>query len=223
MPGRNIMPTDFHELRLYHVAVGRMNDMVARVRGPLAPLFQRHGIRPAGYWVTQSGPDFPLLVYLTPWPSLEARNQAWAGFYADPEWHRVRAETNAGSELVIRYELNFLRAVRPLELSRITATMALELYMPEIAIGASGGAHQLMRELAEAPPPSAPAVLGAFEFMTGDDLPRAALLLGWDRETCDARSTAALEQAPLGRARRYALRSITTDPDGRDRDTFLSD
>lgn len=201
--------TAFAELRLYEVAPGRMDDMLARYRGPLRELFARHGIEVAGAWHADFGPRAPLFIYLMHWPSLEARSQAWGGFYADPQWARVRNETNAGSELVERYDLNFLSPITPLSIDTLEPMQELELHLCQVSIGASAAARQWLQ--AQAPlvlRASGGQLLGAYECMTGNDLPSACAFVGWRDTQARRNASSVLSVAPLGRADRYALQRV---------------
>lgn len=194
------------ELRFYEVEPGRSEDMRARFQGPLRQLFERHGIRVAGAWFSGHGPKAPLFIYLMHWPSLEARNQAWEGFYADPEWARVRTDTNQGSELVERYDLNFLKPLAALPAQTPEAFAELELYVAQVKVGAGGAARQWLQ--AQAPAALAQAggqLLGAYEYMTGNDLPRVCLLLGWNDLQKRRQALSSLMVPPLLRADRYSL------------------
>jgi hypothetical protein len=198
-----MVDTSFSELRLYEVEPGRMDDMVARYHGPLQVLFGRHGIRPAAAWRSSGGPRSPLFVYLMHWRSLEERTAAWNGFYADPEWARVRTETNRGSELVERYDLNFLREIVPLTPGE---AREIELYTARVRIGAGGPARTWIQD--EAPAVlqfSRARLLGAYEHLTGNDLPRVSLFLSWNDDEARRQALQALEVAPLERADRYSL------------------
>jgi hypothetical protein len=42
------------------------------------------------------------LIYILAFESLEQRQQAWAGFRADPEWHKVRDESEKDGPIVAR-------------------------------------------------------------------------------------------------------------------------
>lgn len=198
----------FYELRLYQVQAGRMDDMLARWNGPLAQLFERHQVRPLGSWQTARGAQ-PVLAYLMRWESMRDRDAAWSGFYSDPQWHQARLESNRGSELVERYELNFLRAAAPLDAQAAQGFACQELYLPEIEIGASAAARRFMAE--QAPQllrGRGGALLGGFEFMTGADLPRAALLLGWNSGAEREAALDCLAVRPLGQAQRYVLQPL---------------
>ncbi len=206
------MAETFFELRLYEVEPGRMRDMVTRFEGPLQGLFRTHGIRVIGAWHTTAGPRSPLFVYLMQWDSMHARDQAWGGFYADPQWHQVRTDTNRGSELVERYDLNFLKEVLPWRGVALCDDGCLELYMPRVAVGCGTQARQLMAEQAAALlQPYGATVVAAYECMTGDDLPRACLLLSWPSHEQRQAGLACLEQPPLGRADRHLLHPLLPD------------
>lgn len=197
----------FAELRVYEVAPGRMGDMLERYRGPLRELFARHGVEVTGAWHAESGPRSPLFVYLMHWSSLEARARAWNGFYADPQWARVRAETNGASELVERYDLHFLSPITALRPESSRPVQELELQMCQVRIGASGAARQwLQAQAPQALQDSGGQLLGAYECMTGEDLPRVCVFVGWRDAQARLQAPSVLAVDPLGRADRYALR-----------------
>jgi hypothetical protein len=98
-----------YELRLYSVAPGRMGDVHSRFGRHLPALFARHGVNCVGRWSALAGPDAPRFVYLLAYRDYAHREATWAGFYQDAEWWRIRAETNAGHEMVERHDLFFLK------------------------------------------------------------------------------------------------------------------
>lgn len=102
--------SDFFELRCYHIAAGRMPDMLNRLQNDLLPLFQKHGILMECAWESQTSEGIPLFAYLVKYSSYDARTSSWNAFYSDPQWHEARARTNAGSDLVTRTDLYPLRA-----------------------------------------------------------------------------------------------------------------
>ena len=99
------------ELRFYKIAHGREGDMLARVQQDWNVLFPRHGIRPLGCWTAVSAKTLPMFVYITPFKDMADREACWAGFYGDTDWHEARTRTNAGSELVERYDICFVRGL----------------------------------------------------------------------------------------------------------------
>ena len=200
----------FHELRIYSVEPGRTADMLDRVRGPLKALFAHHGIGVLADWTAAAGPACPAYIYLMRWESWAQREAAWRGFYADPQWHEARARTNRGSELVERYELHFLREAAPWVEQPPAGIACRELFVSRCTVGASRAAQELIRnEIPAALAPSGGVLLGAFEFITGTDLPRFALWLGWPDAVARERARNALAMKPLGRADRWLLTPAT--------------
>jgi NIPSNAP len=47
-----------YELRVYQPVPGQMPKLLARFRDKLLPIWERHGIRPIGFWTTLVG-EFP--------------------------------------------------------------------------------------------------------------------------------------------------------------------
>lgn len=182
----NTEPTDdpIYELRLYNVAPGRRRDMESRVQQDLSTLFPRHGVRPLGSWSAVAGPAAPLFVYLTPWRHMQQRTKSWAGFYADPAWAEVRARTNAGSELVERYEILLLRPVTAWEPSPSSSNTAssplVEMVIQSVAIGQTAAVRN---EMLESTVPtlraSGATVHGVFDVMSGRPLPSAVFFISW--------------------------------------------
>lgn len=97
------------EMRQYLIERGRVNDNHDRMENHLPALLEKHGIRVVGRWVALSGPRMPMFCYMMEWNDFNEREACWASFYADPEWARVRAETNNGSELVEGQQLVLLK------------------------------------------------------------------------------------------------------------------
>ena len=86
-------PCRYYEYRLYQTAnTAELAALHERFAGPEIQIFQRCGIHPVLYAETLAGDKMPNLVYLTPFSSLAAREEAWNTFRADPEWIRVRTD-----------------------------------------------------------------------------------------------------------------------------------
>ncbi|MBJ6135253.1 NIPSNAP family protein [Ochrobactrum sp. Q0168] len=172
-----------YELRLYAIAPGRLNDMAARFRNDIRVLFPKHGIRLVGSWTCIAGPRAPVFVYLMRWDSFEQRSQAFASFAADPDWQEARARTNGPSELVERYEIQFLKA---LDGSGIEEPMPLtDDGVFELNIhAASNGRAVAMRDAIlnhdlAAKERAGADLVGAFEAITGPKLPSVISLVRW--------------------------------------------
>jgi hypothetical protein len=63
------------------------------------PIWKRHGIRQAGFWTTLVGESHMDLTYMLAWESMAERETKWTAFQADPEWIKVRAETEKDGAL----------------------------------------------------------------------------------------------------------------------------
>ena len=102
------------ELRTYHATPGKFEALHARFRDHTTALFAKHGIGVVGYWVPMDEDKgrADTLVYLLVYPSRAAADASWKAFQADPEWLRVRAEseTNAGGSLTTTIQSVFLTA-----------------------------------------------------------------------------------------------------------------
>lgn len=96
-----------YEWRIYHPASGKAAALHRRFAEHTRRLFQRHGLREIGYFVPE-GVEGPLY-YLLAYPDRAARDAAWAAFRADPEWQRVKAESELGGPLVDRIDSVFLQ------------------------------------------------------------------------------------------------------------------
>lgn len=89
-----------YELRVYHCVPGRLPDLVKRFDTLTLKLWDKHGIRQAGFWTVQIGDSNQDLYYMLKWESLEERAKRFAAFQADPAWVSGRAETEKNGQIV---------------------------------------------------------------------------------------------------------------------------
>jgi hypothetical protein len=89
-----------YELRIYTAAPGRLAALQARFRDHTCALFDKHGITNVAYWTNAIGGRNDELWYILGAESLDARSAAWAAFATDPEWHRVRDESERDGPIV---------------------------------------------------------------------------------------------------------------------------
>lgn len=97
-----------YELRIYHAMPGRLPALLARFEKHTLRIWEKHGIRQAGFWTTLIGEsESNQLTYLLAWDSLSEREKNWSAFLADPEWIATKTETEKDDPLVqnIRNEL----------------------------------------------------------------------------------------------------------------------
>lgn len=97
-----------HELRIYHCVPGRLPALLKRFETITLKLWEKHGIRQAGFWTVLVGPSNQDLYYLLEWESLAERERKWNAFIADPEWLAARAETEKDGQIVASVENMFL-------------------------------------------------------------------------------------------------------------------
>ncbi|MBA3477174.1 MAG: NIPSNAP family protein [Lautropia sp.] len=98
-----------HELRIYHCVPGRLPALNKRFETVTLKIWQKHGIRQAGFWTVEIGPSNQVLYYLLEWASLAEREERWGAFQSDPEWIRKRAESEADGPIVGHLESYILK------------------------------------------------------------------------------------------------------------------
>ena len=89
-----------HELRVYRCVPGRLPALLKRFETITLGLWERHGIRQAGFWTVAVGESNQDLYYLLAWESLAERERKWGAFQSDPEWLAKRAETEKDGPIV---------------------------------------------------------------------------------------------------------------------------
>ena len=89
-----------YELRIYDCVPGRLPDLLQRFDTITLKLWEKHGIKQAGFWTTLIGESNQRLYYLLAWNSLAEREQKWGAFFNDPDWQAARARTEANGPIV---------------------------------------------------------------------------------------------------------------------------
>jgi hypothetical protein len=89
-----------YELRVYKCVPGRLPALLNRFANTTLKLWDKHGIKQAGFWTTLVGESNQELYYLLAWESLADRDKKWSAFQADPEWLAKRAETEKDGPIV---------------------------------------------------------------------------------------------------------------------------
>jgi hypothetical protein len=98
-----------YELRIYSCLPGRLPALQKRFQDHTLRLWDKHGIRQAGFWTTLIGPANNDLTYLIAWESLAEREQKWNAFMADPEWQAARADSEKDGLIVANVAASFLQ------------------------------------------------------------------------------------------------------------------
>ena len=89
-----------YEMRVYRCVPGRLPDLMKRFENHTLKIWEKHGIRQAGFFTTVIGQSAQELTYFLAWDSLAEREQKWGAFQADPTWISTRAETEKNGQIV---------------------------------------------------------------------------------------------------------------------------
>ncbi len=107
-PAMKVDPTGaphIFEMRTYRATQGNLPRLLDRFRQHTVGLFSKHGMEHFGYFTPSAGlPGADdTLIYFIYHASTEARSASFAAFAADPDWIKVKSdsETAAGSPLTI--------------------------------------------------------------------------------------------------------------------------
>ena len=108
------------ELRTYHSAPGRLNNLHARFRDHTCDLFESHGMTNIAYWTPMDdnkGKSNTLIYIISHYekPVLSGTTQAqknWKGFIGDPNWKKARAASIKDGKILAKAPHKvFLKAV----------------------------------------------------------------------------------------------------------------
>ena len=96
----------FYEMRIYHAAPGKLEDLHKRFRDHTIALFKKHGMEIVSFWGPTDKEDGAetKLIYVLGYPSREARDASWKAFGADPDWVKARTASEVNGKLVDKVE-----------------------------------------------------------------------------------------------------------------------
>lgn len=97
-----------YELRVYRCIPGRLPALLKRFENATLKLWDKHGIKQAGFWTTLIGESNMDLTYMLKWDSLAERERLWAAFMSDPDWQSARAESEKDGQIVANITSSFL-------------------------------------------------------------------------------------------------------------------
>ena len=102
-PERSAPPRVF-ELRIYQASPGKLDNLLARFRDHTAALFNKHGMGQFGYWVPTEKKDGAgeKLIYILSHKDAEACASSFKAFRADPDWVKVKAESEKDGSLTVK-------------------------------------------------------------------------------------------------------------------------
>jgi hypothetical protein len=97
------------ELRTYHTVEGKLEPLLKRFREKETSIFERLGMPGVAYWTPTDDPlKGRTLVYMLKHKNRAAAAENWKRFGNDPEWIKLRDETEANGPLVEKHESLFL-------------------------------------------------------------------------------------------------------------------
>jgi hypothetical protein len=97
-----------YELRVYDCLPNRMPALLKRFADHTLSLWDKHGIRQAGFFTTLVGENSNRLTYLLAWESLAERETKWAAFVSDPAWLKVRDNSESDGPILANISSQFL-------------------------------------------------------------------------------------------------------------------
>ena len=89
-----------YETRVYRCLPGRLPALLKRFETITLKLWEKHGIKQAGFFTTLVGQSNHELTYMLAWESLAEREKKWTAFMSDPEWIAARAKTEEDGQIV---------------------------------------------------------------------------------------------------------------------------
>ncbi|MGA0597143.1 NIPSNAP family protein [Enterovirga sp. CN4-39] len=98
-----------YELRVYRCVPGRLPALLKRFETVTLAMWEKHGIRQAGFWTTVIGESNQDLTYMLAWDSMADREQRWNAFQSDPDWIAARAESERDGAIVANITSSFLQ------------------------------------------------------------------------------------------------------------------
>src|SRR5882724_5298319 len=84
-----------YEMRVYRCLPGRLPALLKRFENITLKLWEKHGIKQAGFFTTLVGESNLELTYFLAWESLADREKKWTAFMTDPHLDR-RARQDRG-------------------------------------------------------------------------------------------------------------------------------
>ncbi|MCO5129663.1 MAG: NIPSNAP family protein [Xanthobacteraceae bacterium] len=98
-----------YEMRVYRCVPGRLPALLRRFETVTLKLWDKHGIRQAGFFTTLVGTSNQELTYLLAWDSMAEREAKWTAFATDPAWLTARAESEKDGQIVDNIVNQFLQ------------------------------------------------------------------------------------------------------------------
>jgi len=88
------------ESRVYRCIPGRLPALLKRFENTTLKLWEKHAIRPVGFFTTLIGESNQELTYFLAWDSLAEREKKWTAFQFDPDWISARAKSEEDGQII---------------------------------------------------------------------------------------------------------------------------
>ena len=86
-----------------------MNALRDRFGNYTNAIFKRHNMKSIGYWSPEDAPSSQnLFIYILEHPSRQEAEKNWAAFQADPDWKKVKAESETQGPLANHIDSYFM-------------------------------------------------------------------------------------------------------------------
>jgi hypothetical protein len=79
---------------------GPLPTLLSPFQNHTLQIWEKHGIRQAGFWTTLVGESNQQLTYMLAWDNMAERQERWKAFLADLEWIAISTETEKDGLLV---------------------------------------------------------------------------------------------------------------------------
>jgi NIPSNAP len=101
--------TMIYELRIYSCLPGRLPALLKRFETQTLKIWDKYGIKQAGFWTVLIGDGNNDLYYLLAWQSMAEREQKWTAFQADPAWIAARSDSERDGPILSNVKSMFLQ------------------------------------------------------------------------------------------------------------------
>jgi hypothetical protein len=89
-----------YEMRVYRCLPGRLPALLKRNEAVVPKIWEKHGIRQAGFFTTLIGKSNQEVTYFLAWDSLAEREEKWTAFVNDPDWIAARTKSEEDGPIV---------------------------------------------------------------------------------------------------------------------------
>ncbi len=103
---------DIYEQRTYTPHDGKMENLLSRFRDHTIAIFESHGIKNIGYWLTEAKDGEPQkLTYIVAHKDAAAAKANWSAFSKDPKWQVAYKDSITQGRLVKKITSVYLTPV----------------------------------------------------------------------------------------------------------------